>query len=282
MSYLRHIHACNLWEPAHFIPFAVGDTQYGWVRPAFARELSRLPATFIVEDDYVSLHPALRTFEARNSAVAEALDTLVREGVLDHVMGELFPVLHGWGEAPAFLLDRAAVSAFGTRSFGQHLNGIVQSESGISMWIGRRAADRHTFPDRLDQMVAGGMPHGISLAENLAKECEEEAGMKPELAARAVPTGLISYRRETPSGLRSDTIFCYDIVLPASFTPVCSDGEVGEFYLWPVEEVARVVRETDEFKPNCNLVVIDFLLRHGMIKPDHPEYRHLAGGLQQL
>ncbi|OIO68774.1 MAG: DUF4743 domain-containing protein [Zetaproteobacteria bacterium CG12_big_fil_rev_8_21_14_0_65_55_1124] len=282
MSYARHIHSCNQWNPAGFIPFAVGETQYGWMRPAFARQLRRFPATFTVEDSYVALHPALRTFEARNSAVAEALDELVRERVLDHVMGELFPVLHAWGEQPAFLLDRAAVSAFGTRSFGQHLNGIVLSEHGTSMWIGRRAADRHTFPDQLDQMVAGGMPYGITLAENLAKECEEEAGMKKELAASARATGLISYRRETPAGLRSDTIFCYDITLPSSFKPVCSDGEVGEFYLWPLDEVARVVRETDEFKPNCNLVVIDFLLRHGLITADHPEYAQLKSGLQLL
>jgi len=106
--------------------------------------------------------------------------------------------------------------------------------------------------------------------------------MQPELAASAVATGSISYRKETPAGLRSDTIFCYDITLPPSFKPVCNDGEVGEFYLWPLDEVARVVRETDEFKPNCNLVVIDFLLRHGLIDSDHPEFGELSSSLQKL
>jgi len=282
MNYARHIRLCNQWNPAGFIPFLVGEAQFGWMRPAFARKLRRFPATFVVNDACVALHPALRTFEARNSAVAGALDVLVREGVLDHVMGELFPVLQAWGEPPAFLLDRAAVSAFGTRCFGQHLNGIVPTESGVSMWIGRRSADRYSFPDQLDQMVAGGLPFGIAPDENLAKECAEEAGMQVELAARAVPTGQISYRREVPAGLRSDTIFCYDIILPSSFKPVCSDGEVGEFYLWPLDEVARVVRETDEFKPNCNLVVIDFLLRHGLITSDHPEFAELSSGLHAL
>ena len=282
MSYARHIHFCNQWDPAAFIPFAVSDTQYGWMRPAFAGQLRRFPATFIVEDAYVALHPALRTFEARNAAVAEALNELVTEGVLGHVMGELYPVLNVWGEQPACLLDRAAVSQFGIRSFGQHLNGIVSTESGVSMWIGRRAADRHAFPDQLDQMVAGGLPFGISPDENLAKECMEEAGMQAELAACAIPTGLISYRKETPAGLRSDTIFCYDLKLPSSFKPVCTDGEVGEFYLWSLDEVARVVRETDEFKPNCNLVVIDFLLRHGLIASDHPEFSELESSLRIL
>lgn len=31
----------------------------------------------------------------------------------------------------------------------------------------------------------------------------------------------------------------------------------------PISEVARLVRETTDFKTNCNLVIIDFLIRHG-------------------
>jgi len=282
MNYSRHIRSCNQWNPAAFIPFMVDNKQLGWMRPAFAEALRRFPATFIVEGDRVLLHPALSQFERRNAAIAETLDDLVAAGVLSHVMGELYPVVAKWGDTPAFLLDRAAVSVFGVRSFGQHLNGIISTESGVSMWIGRRAPDRHAFPDQLDQMVAGGLPFGIAPEANLAKECEEEAGMEQQLAARAVATGHISYRRETEAGLRTDTIFCYDITLPSSFSPQCTDGEVGEFYLWPLEEVARVVRETDEFKPNCNLVVIDFLLRHGLITVDHPEYRELRSGLRSI
>ena len=282
MSYLRHIEFCNRWNPEHYIPFVVGDTGYGWVRPAFAEELRHFPAVFVVDDHQLMLHPDLQSFEARNEAVAKVLIELVRLDLIDHLMGELYPVLNDRSESPAFLLDRAAVSLFGVRSFGQHLNGFVENEDGLSMWIGRRAADRHTFPDLLDQMVAGGFPFGITAEENLAKECEEEAGITPELAAQAVPTSVISYRRETETGLRSDTIYCYDLSLPASFMPRCTDGEVSKFYLWHIENVARMVAESDAFKPNCNLVMIDFLLRHGLIGPDHHEFKDLSSGLQSL
>jgi len=260
----------------------VAKQQLGWMRPSFAEALRRFPSTFMVEAGGVTLHPALDQFELRNIAIAEALNELVAAGVLSHVMGELYPVVAKWGDTPAFLLDRAAVSAFGVRSFGQHLNGIVPTEEGQSMWIGRRAPDRFSFPDQLDQMVAGGLPFGIAPEANLAKECEEEAGMEQQLAARAIATGHISYQREIEAGLRTDTIFCYDITLPTSFLPQCTDGEVAEFLLWPLEEVARVVRETDKFKPNCNLVVIDFLLRHGLITADHPEYQELRSGLRSI
>ncbi|OIO68582.1 MAG: DUF4743 domain-containing protein [Zetaproteobacteria bacterium CG_4_9_14_3_um_filter_49_83] len=281
-GYLRHINFCNQWNPSSFIPFVVGDMPMGFVRPAFAESLSRFTDTFIVSSQCLKLHPALSTFEARNQAIAAVLEELVVLRVLDHLMGELYPVIAAWGDEPAFLIDRTAVSLFGIRAFGQHLNAIVSTESGVSMWIGRRAPDRHAFPDQLDQMVAGGLPFGITPEANLAKECEEEAGMPKHLVARAVSTGQISYRRENRAGLRSDTIFCYDIALPTDFSPMCTDGEVAEFYLWPLDEVARVVRQTDKFKPNCNLVLIDFFLRHGLITVDHPEYPALRAGLQLL
>ena len=59
------------------------------------------------------------------------------------------------------------------------------------------------------------------------------------------------------------------------------DGEVAEFILLPVAEVARLVAQTDEFKLNCNLVVIDFLVRHGIINPETPGYLDLVQGLHE-
>ena len=49
----------------------------------------------------------------------------------------------------------------------------------------------------------------------------------------------------------------------------------------PIEEVARIVRETDDFKLNCNLVIIDFLVRHGYIGPENPKYLEIVQGLHE-
>ncbi len=46
-----------------------------------------------------------------------------------------------------------------------------------------------------------------------------------------------------------------------------------------LEEIAILVRESDEFKLNCNLVIIDFLIRHGWLQPHEPDYVELASGL---
>ncbi|MCB1727966.1 MAG: NUDIX domain-containing protein, partial [Gammaproteobacteria bacterium] len=174
-----------------------------------------------------------------------------------------------------------AAAYFGVRSFGQHLNGFVRRPDGIHMWIGRRARDRLLFPGALDNMVAGGLPHALGLDENLVKECREEAGVPEALARKAVPVGALSYNRVAPRGFRRDVLYCYDLELPEDFVPQNTDGEVEAFMLLPLAEVAAIVHETDDFKLNCNLVIIDFLIRHGWLDPQTPEYLALVLGLRQ-
>jgi len=280
MSYLKRIQACNQWNPDNFKPFVVNGERFGWIKHPFAQILSGYPEIFIVNKQQVELNAALQTAEQRSSAVAWVLEQLVKQGVIQPLYGELYPVVTRYGQSAIFVLDRSAAQFFGIRAFGQHLNGYVKRGKDISLWVGQRAADRQIFPNRFDNMVAGGLPDGIKLSENLAKECMEEAGIEKGLAANAKPVGEISYCCETELGLKPDTLFCYDLSLPATFIPHCTDGEVAGFYLWPVDEVARVVRETEHFKPNCNLVIIDFLLRHGLHSLSDESYLTIKSALK--
>ena len=91
--------------------------------------------------------------------------------------------------------------------------------------------------------------------------------MPEALAATARPVGAVSYCHEIEEGLKPDVMYCYDLELPASFTPENRDGEIEEFYLWPVERVMETVAETGEFKFNCNLVCIDFFVRPRADRP---------------
>jgi hypothetical protein len=47
-----------------------------------------------------------------------------------------------------------------------------------------------------------------------------------------------------------------------------------------MEEVLELVENTRRFKFNCALVIIDFMIRHGVIDADHPDYEALALGLR--
>ena len=52
------------------------------------------------------------------------------------------------------------------------------------------------------------------------------------------------------------------------------------FHRLTVEQCLRLVAETDDFKFNVNLVVLDLALRQGAIPPEHPEFMALVTGLR--
>ena len=124
--------------------------------------------------------------------------------------------------------------------------------------------------------MAGGQPHGLSLEANLIKEAWEEASLEASLAAKARPVGQIAYRCLLNDHVRDDVLFCYDLELPEEVTPRPQDDEVESFELWPLAEVLAQVRDSDDFKFNVNLVLMDFFLRHGALDKSDPEVAALA------
>lgn len=282
MAFIDHIRACNRHDLTGFHPFDIDGVRVGWIRHALAEALPAVDPAFQVTRERVTLAPELRDFEARSAAMAHAALYLAESGAIPGLRGEHYPVLPRWGAEPLMRIDRAAVVHFGIHAYGLHVNGYVrQPDGGIAMWVARRARDRLVSPGKLDNLVAGGQPIGLTLAENLEKEAAEEAGIAPELARRAVPVGAVTYIMESRAGLKPDTLFLYDLELDPGFTPRNTDGEVEAFELWPLDRVAASVRDGDAWKFNVNLVVIDFLVRHGWLKPDDPDYLEIVAGLRR-
>lgn len=281
MSYLDHIRECNAHDLDGFVPFVAVGRQVGWVRPGLAGRLAAFRDAFRVTGDSVALSPELRTYGERSRALDRVLRRLADEGLVEGWRGEAYSVAPIAGGEPLFEMERAACPLFGVRSFGLQVNGLVRRRGELHMWIARRSRSKPTFPGMLDVFVAGGIPAGVAPMENLLKEAEEEAGVPPEIARQAIPAGVVSYCMEVPEGLKPDVQFVFDLELPADFVPRNRDGEVESFRLEPIERVMRTVRQTREFKFNCNLVIIDFLVRHGLIGPDEPDYLEIALGLRR-
>jgi 8-oxo-dGTP pyrophosphatase MutT (NUDIX family) len=219
--------------------------------------------------------------ELVSAAVDAVVEALVVAGKVPKWRNETFDVMPHWGDPPVFRLDRGAVPFFGARAYGVHLNGYVRDGDRLKLWVGRRAPDKRVAPNKLDNIVAGGVGNGYGIAATLVKEADEEGGIPPELIRRAAPKGAVSYRMETALGIRDDVLFVYDLELPPDFVPKNADGEIVEFMLMPVEQVIEQVRTTDDFKFNVNLVILDFAMRHGLIPVDHPEYLDVASGLHR-
>lgn len=281
MSFLDRIAECNAHDLSRFRPFIVASQGVGWVHHPLADRLAAFADIFTVTRDAVRLSDRLVDFKSRTAALDEVVRALEAETIVKGRRNEYYPVGTGFTAPPLLAIERAAVPHFGVRAYGVHMNGYVRKGDGIHMWIGRRAKGKHTYPGMLDNTVAGGQPMGIGLLENLIKECKEEAAIPEPLARQAHGVGAITYCMEAEDGLKPDVQFCYDLELSADFTPHNTDGEIDAFMLWPIARVAEIVRDTREFKFNCNLVIIDFLVRHGLIAPEHPDYLEIVKGLRR-
>ena len=273
-GYVRHFVACNRHDLSHFASFVVGQKQFGRIKKNSAAFLLHETKLFDAQGEGIALAPRFTDFASRSDALMQA-STILAKRFGKALRNEVYPVFEKWGDAPVAQLDRAAVPWFGVRAYGIHVNGYVRKNDGLYLWIGERAADRFVDPGKLDNLIGGGQPIGLTLEQNLCKEAKEEAGIEATLALTAKQIRTIDYLLELPDGLRADTLFIYDLELPENFTPQNTDGEVAAFHLMPLIEVAKLIRDTDRFKFNCPLVIVDFLIRHGFFSPQDTHFRQL-------
>ncbi|KAK8286374.1 hypothetical protein V6Z11_D08G286100 [Gossypium hirsutum] len=259
-GFFDKIKACNRGAElqSEFLPFVVEDQIVGYIHKGFAENLRSFEDVFILSKDNcdggkLMLHQSLKSADDRTRAVGEVIKCLAENELIPGIRNE---------------------------AYGVHMNGYVEKDEQKFLWLGKRSLVKSTFPGMLDHLVAGGLPHGIACGENLIKECEEEAGIPRTLSSRAISVGAVSYSDIDGHRFKRDVLFTYDLKLPESFVPNNQDGEVESFKLIPVKHVANIIKRTDFFKTNCNIVIIDFLFRHGYITPECFGYLDLLQSLK--
>jgi hypothetical protein len=276
MSLLERIEACHRYSLKKFKPFLVAGERLGYVRHDLAVEFGKFPSVFVNSAEALQIKEHLAQFDSRTAAINTVAQELAARRIVTGWRNELFPVATKFGAPPLFDLERALVPFLGVKAYGVHLNGYVRDGDQILLWVGKRSADRPIEPGKLDHLVAGGLPSHISPFDNLMKESAEEASIPKELARRAEPAGALAYRMELNGHLRDDTLFVYDLELPRDFVPHNHDGEIASFELLPLHEVERILSQTEAFKFNVGLVVIDFMIRMGHLTPERADYCDLA------
>ncbi len=254
----QHIASChNAQLPGDRLEFRAGAHRVGYVKRDFADRLTAITPAITRAGDRVTLA----------AGAADQLNDIARAAGC-RSRGENFDVRETPDGPVLAVLDRGALPSFGVIGVGVHLNGLVRRPDGWHLWVAKRAADKKLDPGKLDNLVAGGVPAGLTPFETLLKEAEEEAGLPADLAAQARFAGRFAYQMEREEGLRRDVVVAYDLELPGNFTPQPLDGEVESFSLWPLDRVFETVTTTDDFKFNVNLVLIDLLLRFGLVAGD--------------
>ncbi len=241
--------------PGDRLAFRIGAEQVGWVLPDVAAVLAGL-ADIRRDETGVTLEAAER-LPAIGRAMSDHGLCRWRDEAFDVRVDPDGPVLAQ--------VDRGCLVALGMMSQGIHMDGVVRAPDGLHIWIAKRSASKALDPGKLDHLVAGGVPAGLSPWQTLLKEAAEEAALPAALAEHARDVGRFAYAMERPEGLRRDVLHCYEVELPADWVPHALDGEVESFSLMPLDAVVAAVREGAAFKFNVGPVLIRLFLRHGAI-----------------
>lgn len=183
-------------------------------------------------------------------------------GWLNGWRNENFRAARGDGSS-CFELERAAFRPLGLTSHAVHLNGLVRAEDGsLRMWVGRRSPDKAVDPNRMDNMVGGGVAAGESIAVAREREGWEEAGLPAALLADLPQVSTILAERPVQRGLHREWLHVFDVWLEPGVEPANQDGEVAQHVCLSLDDVEALLVD-ERFMIDAALVAADCLARHG-------------------
>ncbi|MHA6845644.1 NUDIX hydrolase [Ralstonia syzygii] len=251
--------ARNRFDAGTLRPWIIAGQAVGWLSRERAALLTRWPQWFEVGADQVGLRDTLDTVAARTAALEEVVARLADDGHIRGWRDERFTVDTGWGTPSLAVIERAAARFFGIRTYAAHMNGIVDAPEA-TLWLARRAESKPIDPGMWDSLVAGGIGHGFDARGALEKECWEEAGISAGLAAGLVERGTLDVLRTAPEGIQNETLFVFDLTLPADFLPANQDGEVAGHLRADVDTALDIMADC-AMTVDATLVTLDALQR---------------------
>ncbi|KAF2027561.1 thiamine pyrophosphokinase-related protein-like protein [Setomelanomma holmii] len=249
-------------------------------------------------NDYVHFRVAAHPYETLGFILPDVADTLKdlpgglwispttlamraigRFRLLNKWRGELFPV-YGPNKELLFSIEPSASPLFGVVVYGVNMTAFRWSggsnnnrQGSLQVWVPRRSSTRAKFPNMLDSSVGGGLATGGTPWSCIIRESEEEASLEEGLVRCAQEVGTITYFYVSGEGsggesglAQPERSYVFDLDL-TGFPPdalTMNDDSVAAFELLTVPEV-KLALGRKEFKPNCALVMLDFLIRHGQL-----------------
>jgi len=264
-------HASHAGREVPLIPFYVREHAVGWLRPSFADLLGRWPHHFEVNPSFVTLRAKPDTVGGRSAALAEVTKELARDGVIRGWRDELVSVSHHYAAPELLRIERSASRHFGLMSYGAHVNAFTRVGGLAQAWIARRSPSKSIDPGRLDNLVGGRIAAGATVDETVRKEAWEEAGISPALLDGLDTVSAVRVEYSVPEGLHREILFVHDLWLPNDFKPTNQDGEVAEIKLMSLEDVVQEIL-AGEFTLDAGTVMVDGLLRQGILSPEDPLY----------
>ena len=154
-------------------------------------------------------------------------------------------------------IERAAVRPLGIASRAVHL---VVSDARGGVWVQQRALDKAVDPGLWDTTVGGLVASNESIAETLARETWEEAGLRLDQLRQIEPFGRLTVRRPLPEGYMVEHIEMFEAIIAEGTMPANQDGEVAGFEC--LDRPALIARlEADAFTLEAGMILASWLDR---------------------
>lgn len=150
-------------------------------------------------------------------------------------------------------MDGCALDLFGGFSFSVHL--IAWTPDGLRYWVPRRAADKWTYPSKLDNTVSSSLASRESPLDCIVREAEAEASLPQEYTRAHIKScETLSYAiaqlDDGSPGCQNQVQYIYEMEVDEDVHLTPGDDEVDSFSLMSSEEVQKRLLDR-EFKLNC-------------------------------
>lgn len=259
-----------------FVRVLVDGYTIGWTQRDFANLLDGFDTTWQMDAAGLHLNPAFDDYDSRTRAIDDTFTALSVTGHIPTLPD--YSMLGGIDWFPVCGPDRSHLAVV-KRFFAPYLgicweNILVNGYYGDHYWVPQRSRFVDSAPGMLDILVAGAVRHDQTKEEALYDEGLCEAGITPEWHPHLRYIRTIHLYYPSSRGFLVNELFhLYDFDTQGAFTPETRlPAEVESITAYPVSKVMEMVLQGAYFKPQTHLVIIDFLLRHNHIGPDHPEY----------
>lgn len=247
----------------------------GYVHRSFVNQMP-WPSFWSVDHlrRYVTLNAASDFVER-----SDLMDQTLKAGIdcgnvteLTRFANEAMPVYGPDGEY-VLKMDGSGVDPFGIINFAVHMIGYVHTGDGTKYWVPRRAPTKMSYPNMLDNTVGGTLRAEERPLDCMIRECEEELCLdanftRANLQACGTSTYQMTVSDNGQVGCQHQVQYLYELEFSKDVVPEIGDGEVGEINLMTLSEVKSALTN-GEFKLNCAMTWISFLIRHGYITAEN-------------
>ena len=267
------------YDNSGYVPLVIAGESIGCVNQQWLQRLVTAHGDlFALRHGVLHGLDGVTDFASRSQKLHTAALTWRDNGWLNGWRNEKFMAFLQDG-TPYFEMERAAFRPLALTSRAVHLNGLCQLPNGEThMWIGRRSPFKDVAPNRLDNLMGGGIAAGETLQDALEREGWEEAGIPASKLELLPQQALLLAERPVLRGLHREWLHVFDLWLSPQEVPQNQDGEVEAHILLPLAEVEQQIIN-GQFMSDAALVAIDCLSRLGYWREDD---HHVATLLNQV